>query len=125
MRDKLDACKKRSLVLLVADLLELQLLDACDSFDLLLIRPFKVNLVQFIVEILKHRQFANTLLDKIDASLWSGWLDHRVDWFLKLEFEGVVSLFIDYIAFADCMVNQLGIKRSCRLNSIQIIDLML
>ena len=69
MRDKLYTGQERPLVLLVADLFESQLLDASDSLDLLLVRPFKVNLVHIIIEILKHRQFANTFLDKVNASL--------------------------------------------------------
>ena len=99
MRDKLYTGQERPLVLLIADFLESQLLDACDRFDLLLIRPFKVNLVHLIIEILKHRQFANTILDKVDTSLRSGWLDHRVDWFFKLEFEGIVGFLVDHVAF--------------------------
>ena len=54
MGDELDASQEGLLVLLVADLLQPQLLDAGDRLDLLLVRPLKVNATRWITEVLEH-----------------------------------------------------------------------
>ena len=54
MGDELDASQEGLLVLLVADLLQPQLLDAGDRLDLLLVRPLKVNAALLITEVLEH-----------------------------------------------------------------------
>ena len=101
MRYKLNASEEGHLVVLIADLLQSQLLDIGNGLELLLGRPLKVCMIYLVTERLEHRQLPNTLFRLLDYCLRFRWLDNVIIGLHELELGRLLRIGVQNVALPD------------------------